>query len=70
MRSKLLAAIRGETPWGWHIPRMPGREYVRQVMSTHKVNGVWETKKGHPQDHMFDCEAMQLALARYDSLIQ
>ena len=70
MRSKLLAAIRGETPWSWHIPQMPGREYVRQVMSTHKVDGVWGTKKGYPQDHMFDCEAMQLALARYDSLIK
>ena len=70
MRSKLLAAIRGETTFGWHIPKMPGREYVRQVMSTHKVNGDWVLKKSYHDDHMFDCEAMQLALARYDSLIQ
>jgi len=69
-RSKLLAAMRGETPWSWWVYRMPEREYTRQVLSTHKVDGEWKTKKGHPQDHLFDCEVMQLVLARYDSLIQ
>ncbi len=69
-RSKFLAALRGETPWGWYIPKMAGREYIRQVMSTHKIDGEWCTKKGYPQDHMFDCEVMQLALARFDNLIQ
>ena len=69
-RSKLLAAIRGETPWGWFVPKMAGRDYVRQVLSTHKVDGVWQTRKGYPADHMFDCEVMQLALARFDNLIK
>jgi hypothetical protein len=69
-RSKFLAAMRGETPWGWYIPRMAGRQYVRQVCSTHKVNGVWERRKGYPDDHLFDCEVMQLVLARYNGLIQ
>jgi hypothetical protein len=69
-RSKLLAAMRGETVWDWHIPRMVGRQYVRQVCSTHKVNGVWERRKGYPDDHLFDCEVMQLVLARFDKLIQ
>jgi len=69
-RSKLLAAIRGETPWTWCVPQMPGREYVRQVTSTHKVDGVWTTRRGHPQDHMFDCEVMQLVGARLFGWIQ
>ena len=69
-RSKLLAAIRGETPWTWRVPKMPGREYVRQVLSTEKSDGEWVRKKGHPNDHMFDDEVMQLVLARFDSLIQ
>jgi len=43
---------------------------VRQVMSTHKVDGKWVRKRGHPDDHLFDCEAMQLAMARLDNLIQ
>jgi hypothetical protein len=68
-RGKLMAALRGETQFGWHVPKFPGRPYVRQVLSTHKVDGEWIRKKGHPDDHMFDCEAMQLALARfYDSI--
>ena len=69
-RSKLVAAMSGETPWGWYVPRMADRNYVRQVTSTHKVDGQWVRKKGHPDDHLFDCEVMQLVLARYDSLIQ
>jgi len=69
-RSKLLAAQRGETPFTWYIPKMVGRPYVRQVTSTHKIDGEWKRKKGHPDDHLFDCEVMQLALARYDNLIQ
>lgn len=68
-RSKLLAAMRAETTWDWYIPRMAGRQYLRQVTSTHKVNGVWERRKGFPDDHMFDCEVMQLVLARYDNII-
>jgi len=81
-RSKLLAAMRGETPWTWYVPTLigldshresgvvNGREYVRQVLSTHKVDGAWERKPKHPDDHVFDCEAMQLVLARFDGLIQ
>lgn len=68
-RSKLLAAIRGETPWSWFVPKMAGRDYVRQVLSTQKIDGEWKTRKGYPDDHMFDCEVMQLVLARYDNLI-
>ncbi|MCP4528947.1 MAG: hypothetical protein GY833_24010 [Aestuariibacter sp.] len=69
-RTKLLAAIRGEAPFQWYVPKMAGRDYTRQVLSTHKVDGEWKRKKGHPDDHMFDCECMQLVLARYDSLIK
>lgn len=80
-RSKLLAAMRGETPWTWHVPRLigldshqqsgvvNGREYVHQVLSTHKVDGEWVRKKGHANDHLFDCEVMQLVLARKEMLI-
>ena len=68
-RSKLLAAMRGETPWGWWVPKMPGRPYVQQVLSTHKQGGEWVRKAGHPDDHMFDAECMQLVMARYDNLI-
>lgn len=69
-RTKQLAAIRGETPWVWHVPTMPGADYARQVLSTTKKDGVWGRLPGHPADHDFDCEVMQLVLARFDNLIQ
>ena len=69
MRGKLLSAMRGETPFAWHVYRMPERDYVRQVMSTEKVDGEWRTRKGFTDDHLFDCEAMQFALARFDNFI-
>jgi hypothetical protein len=50
----------GETPMG--------AEYLRQVASTNKVDGVWVPPKDG-QDHYFDCECMQLVLAHYDNLI-
>jgi len=45
-----------------------GQEYLRQVTSTRKVDGVWIPPK-HGQDHLFDCESMQLVLARMDGLL-
>ena len=69
-RSKLLSAIDGDGPFPWHVYRMIERQYVRQVLSTHKVDGEWIRKKGHPDDHLFDCEVMQLVLARFGTLIQ
>jgi len=69
-RAKFLAAMRGETPWQWWVYRMAEREYTRQVLSTHKQDGEWKRKRGHPADHLFDCEVMQLVMARFDNLIQ
>jgi len=60
---------------GWWVPRSRDNEarwrqqYARQVTSTRKVDEEWIVS-GHRQDHLFDCEVMQLALARYDNLIQ
>jgi len=69
-RSKLLSAIDGESAFEWYVYRMIERQYVRQVLSTHKVDGEWSRKKGHPDDHLFDCEVMQMVLARFGGLIQ
>jgi len=62
-----------ETGDSWHVPReiantKQGLEYIRQATTTSKVDGEWVGPK-HRQDHLFDCEAMQMVLARYDQLI-
>lgn len=58
----------------WYVPAdigdgKDGREYLRQVTSTRKIDGVWVPPR-HGQDHLFDCEVMQLVLARHDQLIR
>ncbi len=62
-RGRLLAAIRGETPQLWAVYRGIERDYVRQVTSTELRDGVWLTKPGQSQDHIFDCEVMQFVAA-------
>jgi len=81
-RTTLQSALCGNTPFKWYVPhrlqwdshegggRSSGREYVRQVMSTHKINNEWVRKKGYADDHMHDCEVMQMVLARLSGLIQ
>ena len=68
-RSMLLTAIEGDAEFQWYVPRMPPYEYVKQVTSTHKVDGIWVTKRGQPNDHGYDCECEQLVLARHEGLI-
>jgi hypothetical protein len=58
----------------WFVPSdigesKTGIEYLRQVTSTKKVDGIWIPPR-HGQDHGFDCETMQLVLARQDQLIR
>ena len=70
-RSWLLDYMAGEGEW--HVPEdigdsREGIEYLRQVTSTRKIDGVWVPPR-HGQDHLFDCEVMQLVLARQDQLI-
>ena len=38
-------------------------EYVKQVMSEEKVDGKWQHKRGHPNNHLRDCEKLQILAA-------
>jgi hypothetical protein len=71
-RSALLDLLSGQSDW--FVPTdigetRDGVEYLRQVTSTRKVDGVWIPPR-HGQDHLFDCETMQLVLARQDQLLK
>jgi hypothetical protein len=57
----------------WRVPLgigndPKGADYLRQATTTKKIDGVWTPPK-HRQDHLFDCETMQMVLARHDQLI-
>ena len=62
-RSRLLAAMRGESALLWAVYGGVERDYVRQVTSTELRDGIWQTKAGQSQDHIFDCEVMQFVAA-------
>jgi len=62
-RSLLLDMQRGESTHKWSLPMRPPMEYIMQAGSTERVDGEWKTKRGRSQDHLFDCEVMQLVMA-------
>ncbi len=62
-RSEVVARIGGETDHAWCVYHGIEREYVDQVISTEKKGGVWVTKEGQAQDHLFHCEVHQVVAA-------
>jgi hypothetical protein len=73
-RTWMIELLNGVGGCEWTIPAKltdtrEGADYVRQVTSTRKIDGVWVAPRDG-QDHLWDCECMQLVLARYDGLIR
>ena len=74
-RTVFMDCLNGESDLKWYVPNQHGdehkwrRDYVRQVTSTKKIDGEW-LPPGHGQDHLFDCEVMQMVLAQVAGLIK
>jgi hypothetical protein len=74
-RTLFMDALNGEGGFDWIVPLQHGDErqwrqwYVRQVTSTRKVDGEW-LPPGHGEDHLFDCEVMQMVLSQVAGLIK
>lgn len=62
-KSLLMDMMRGEARQKWALPAGIAMEYVVQAGSEEKVDGVWRTKRGRSQNHLADCETMQLVMA-------
>ena len=64
-RSILLDFVRGKGSGHWYLPDdISGDfDYLQQVSSTEKVDGVWKSNSAN--DHLFDCEAQQIAAAEF-----
>jgi hypothetical protein len=58
------AMMSGHSRQRWRIYENVEAEYVRQASAWECVDGVWRRRRGHPQEHLADCEIMQLVLAR------
>lgn len=73
-RTMFMECLLGAGSCDWVVPSLRAdenkwrREYVKQVTSTKKVDGQWP-KPGHGQDHLFDCETMQMVLACHKGLV-
>lgn len=60
-KQRLLALIRGETPGiTWEVYQGIDREYVAQVASEERVDGKWRLKRGVRDNHLWDCEVLQV----------
>jgi hypothetical protein len=64
-----MQLMRGETMQKWYVYRHPERDYVRQVTAEQKQEGEWKLREGHPHNHLFDCEVLQLLAATIDGVI-
>jgi hypothetical protein len=74
-RTILLDSLNGDAGFGWCVPSERSnemqwrRQYIKQITSTRKADGEWIVA-GHGQDHLFDCEAMQMVLAMHGGVIR
>jgi hypothetical protein len=66
----LMDLIRGEAPHNWYVYKHVERDYVRQVASEHRVDGEWRTKPGHADNHLWDCEVLQLLGATIEGIFR
>ncbi len=62
-KTLLLDMLRGESPHKWVLYQHVENEYVVQAAAEERVDGVWRCKRGHSQNHMADCETMQVVMA-------
>jgi hypothetical protein len=63
-RTVLMHLIRGEHARRWLVYDGVELDYARQVTAMEKIDGRWKLRKGHSADHLFDCEVMQLVVAK------
>ena len=62
-KQHLAALMGGTTRQRWAIPKDTPLAYIKQAGSEERVDGVWKTKKGRPNNHIADCETMQVVAA-------
>lgn len=67
-RLAYLQMLRGESREKWMVYEGVELEYAKQATSTERVDGKWQTRRGYSQDHLFDCECMQLVMAVFGGL--
>jgi transposase-like protein len=63
LKLQLQDRIRGVSDMAWYVFEGVGQEYARQVTSEEFVNQEWQMRRGFRDNHLFDCEELQLLAA-------
>lgn len=65
MKDKLWRMIEGPSDFSWWCFEYPPQEYLWQMQSEERNgSGAWNKRKSRSQNHLWDCEIMQVVLAR------
>lgn len=57
---QLNERIKGLSPFAWYVPHDITSDYTNQILSEEYVNGEWKLRRGSRDNHLWDCEVMQL----------
>jgi hypothetical protein len=68
-KTKLWAMCSGQNK-EWYTFDFPGHDYLAQMRSERCVDGHWDTRNSHSQNHLWDCEVMQTVMARYHGVFE
>ncbi len=60
----LLSLMRGENRRKWFVYDGIELTYAQQVTAMERTDGAWKLRRGHNQEHLFDCEVMALVVAK------
>ena len=47
----------------WHLPRDISTDYIQQMTSEEMIADKWVLKRGHKDNHLLDCEVLQVLAA-------
>ena len=62
-KAQLMGRIKGEIKTGWWVFAGVDRTYRQQMISEEKVDGKYVLRSGHKDNHLWDCEVLQVLAA-------
>lgn len=70
IKTRLWQMINGFGEFKWFVHDLVPHEYIWQMASEESVDGHWEPKKSNSQNHLWDCEVMQVVMARTFGMLE
>jgi DNA polymerase-3 subunit alpha len=70
LKMRLWQLINGQGSWKWFVHDAVSHEYAWQMASEEATDGHWRKKRSTSQNHLWDCEVMQVVMARCNGLLE